>query len=94
MRLKTHEGEVRSFEFVTSTFGGRLPKQPFRIVQATVADACTPFSDSMRAKLFGMEKSLLAKSIIAMVVTRGNRSDTPILHASQHPHGAFVLISR
>ena len=73
MRLKTHQGEVRSFEFVTSTFGGRLPKQPFRIVQATVADACIPFSESVRAKLMSMEKSLPVKSVIAMVVTRGNR---------------------
>ena len=82
MRLKTSQGEVRSFEFLTSTFGGRLPKQPFSVVVASVRNACSAMEPIQPT----------TSAIVAILVERGEcHFDTKALNV-QRAGGQLMIV--
>lgn len=58
LRLRNSAGEVKTFEFLTSTFGGTLPSESFPIHVSSPLDACSELSTSVLGS--------------ALLATRGN----------------------
>eukprot|EP00607_Mallomonas_marina_P004376 CAMPEP_0182434478 /NCGR_PEP_ID=MMETSP1167-20130531/69991_1 /TAXON_ID=2988 /ORGANISM="Mallomonas Sp, Strain CCMP3275" /LENGTH=255 /DNA_ID=CAMNT_0024624401 /DNA_START=360 /DNA_END=1124 /DNA_ORIENTATION=+ len=65
LRIRSGE-EVRSFDFLTSNFGGILPRRPLPIVWAHPKDACSPLKD--------LSSSVRPGELFGVAVIRGNCS--------------------
>ena len=79
MRVKASTGEMTSFEFITSNFGGKLPNQPFIIISNTepsgACDPITPIDDDSVASAVisadSIDKKKEKSGIVTIVVARG-----------------------
>jgi len=90
VRIKKQSGgEVRSFEYLTSNFGSRLPSdENIPVVFAEPIDGCSPLDMS---KITSFASSTIPPPIFALVVHRGACSfDIKALHAQQA--GARLLV--
>lgn len=93
--------EMRSFDFLTSTFGGYLPTQTLSVVAATPRDACSPLTHRVSNSAVFVQrgncrfdvKALHAQEAGARLVIIGDFTDSALQRlGGMHPTGGYVGI--